>query len=63
VNVHRLTIFLYLSSTDEELHATTAKIGVVRKWWQSPEKTSGSHYDICLSKKDLAIQFGAIEII
>jgi hypothetical protein len=39
-----------------------AKIGVARKWWQSPEKTSGSHYDICLSKKALAIQFGAIEI-
>jgi hypothetical protein len=39
-----------------------AKIGVARKWWQSPEKTSGSHYDICLSKKALAIQYGAIEI-
>jgi hypothetical protein len=39
-----------------------AKIGVARKWWQSPEKTSGSHYDICLSKKALAIQFGAIGI-
>lgn len=38
------------------------KIGVARKWWQSPEKTSGSHYDICLSKKALAIQYGAIEI-
>jgi len=39
-----------------------AKIGVARKWWQSPEKKSGSHYDICLSKKALAIQYGAIEI-
>jgi hypothetical protein len=38
------------------------KIGVARKWWQSPEKTSGSHYDIALSKKALAIQNGAIEI-
>jgi hypothetical protein len=38
------------------------KIGVVRKWWQFPEKTSGSHYDIALSKKALAIQYGAIEI-
>jgi hypothetical protein len=39
-----------------------AKIGVARKWWQSPEKTSGSHYDICLSKKALSIQFAAIEV-
>ena len=38
------------------------KIGVARKWWQSPEKTSESHYDICLSKKALAIQYSAIEI-
>jgi hypothetical protein len=48
--------------TDQELHEMAAKIGVARKWWQSPEKTSGSHYDICLSKKALAIQYGAIEI-
>lgn len=40
-----------------------AKIGVARKWWQSPEKTSGSHYDIFLSKKAKAIQYDAIEII
>lgn len=38
------------------------KIGVDRKWWQSPEKTAGSHYDICLSKKAKAIALGAIEI-
>lgn len=58
----RMKMVHMLASTDEELHAMAAKIGVARKWWQSPEKTSGSHYDICLSKKALAIQFGAIEI-
>ena len=39
-----------------------ARIGVDRKWWQSPEKASGSHYDIALSKRALAVGFGAIEI-
>jgi hypothetical protein len=38
-----------------------AKIGVARKWWQAPPKHD-SHYDIALSKKALAIQYGAIEI-
>lgn len=51
-----------LATTDEELHAMAAHIGVARKWWQSPEKTSGSHYDICLSKRALAVKAGAVEI-
>jgi hypothetical protein len=51
-----------LADTDAELHAMAARIGVARRHWQSPEKTSGSHYDICLSKRALAVRFGAIEI-
>lgn len=58
----RLIMCHMLGDSDNELHAMATKIGVARKWWQSPEKTSGSHYDICLSKKALAIQYGAIEI-
>lgn len=58
----RLIMCHMLGDSDSELHAMATKIGVARKWWQSPEKTSGSHYDICLSKKALAIQYGAIEI-
>ena len=52
----RMKMSHLLADTDEELHQMAAKIGVARKWWQSPEKTSGSHYDIALSKKVLAIQ-------
>lgn len=51
-----------LADTDEELHAMALTIGVARKWWQSPEKTSGSHYDIALSKKAAAIKAGAVQI-
>ncbi len=58
----RMRMVHMLADSDQELHEMADKIGVQRKWWQSPEKTSGSHYDIALSKKALAIQFGAIEI-
>lgn len=51
-----------IADTDEELHAIADKIGVQRRWWQSPDKTSGSHYDIAQSKRALAIQYGAIPI-
>ncbi|BCF96579.1 hypothetical protein PPGU19_011480 [Paraburkholderia sp. PGU19] len=58
----RMKMCHMLADTDDELHAMAATIGVAKRWWQSPEKTSGSHYDIALSKKALAIAAGAIEI-
>lgn len=61
-NYGRLILCHMLADSDKELHEMADKIGVARKWWQSPEKTAGSHYDICLSKKAKAIEFGAIEI-
>ena len=51
----------HMADTDEELHAMAAKIGVARRWHQKPG-TPQSHYDICLSKRRLAVQFGAQEI-
>lgn len=51
-----------LADTDEELHSMAYRIGIDRKHWQSPEKTSGSHYDICKSKRAIAIRHGAVEI-
>lgn len=44
----------------EELHQMADKIGVQRKWFQN--KNSFPHYDVCLSKKALAIKSGAVEI-
>lgn len=58
----RMVMCHMLADSDEELHAMAARIGVARKWWQSPEKTSGSHYDIALCKRSMAVGFGAIEI-
>jgi hypothetical protein len=58
----RMVMCHMLADTDEELHAMADRIGVARRWWQSPEKTSGSHYDIALSKRSAAIAAGAVAI-
>lgn len=55
----RMKMCHMLADSDEELHAMAARIGVAQKWWQSPLKTSGSHYDIALTKKALALAAGA----
>ena len=58
----RMVMCHMLADTDDELHAMALRIGVARRWWQSPEKTSGSHYDIALSKRAIAVAAGAVEI-
>lgn len=58
----RLKMCHMLASSDQELHEMADRIGVARKWWQAPAKGSGSHYDIALSKKVLALAAGAIPI-
>lgn len=51
----------HMADSDDELHAMAAKIGISRRWHQKPG-TPQSHYDICLTKRAAAIQFGAREI-
>ena len=58
----RMVMCHMIADSDQELHAMAAKIGVARKWWQSPQNSSGSHYDIALSKRTLAIASGAFPI-
>lgn len=50
-----------MADTTEELLDMADKIGVKRKWIQYPG-TSKEHFDICLSKRELAIRHGAKEI-
>lgn len=45
-----------MADTLEELNEMADKIGIKRKWFQ------GDHYDICKSKRELAVKNGAIEI-
>lgn len=50
-----------MADTTEELLAMADRIGVHRKWIQYPGSPS-EHFDIALSKRALAVQFGAREI-
>ena len=47
------------ADSDEELHLFVARLGVARRWHQLPPKASWSHYDICKSKRALAVKLGA----
>ena len=44
----------------DELHAMADRIGVARRWFQN--KGTHPHYDICKSKRALAVASGAIEV-
>lgn len=57
----RMKMCHLIADTTDELLAMCKKIGVQAKWIQH-KGTSNEHFDICLSKKAIAIQFGAIEI-
>jgi hypothetical protein len=52
----RMKMSHMIADSEEELHAMADKIGVARKWYQ------GDHYDIALSKRALAVEYGAKEI-
>lgn len=48
----------------DELNAMADKIGIKRKWLQLPKNGRDyfTHYDVCQSKRELAIENGAIPI-
>jgi len=50
-----------LADSTDELVAMADKIGVKRKWIQSPG-TWKEHFDICLTKRVLAVKAGAMEV-
>lgn len=52
----RLIMCHMVAETDRELRDMAAKIGVNQRWHQ------GDHFDICQSKRALAIKHGAVEI-
>ena len=56
----RMLMCHMVADTIEELHAMADTIGVKRKWFQGD--ASFPHYDICQSKRALAIKNGATEI-
>lgn len=58
----RMTMCHMLADTTDELNAMADRIGVARKWIQTSPPHVMEHYDICLSKRALAVQHGAVEI-
>jgi hypothetical protein len=60
-NFGRMSMSHMIADSTEELFEMVDGIGVARKWIQF-QGTPREHFDICLSKKKLAIKNGAIEI-
>lgn len=61
----RLVLCHMIADTEGELHAMAERIGVARRWFQDPRtmpNVSYPHYYIALSKRRLAVSFGAVEI-
>ncbi len=57
----RMVMCHMIADTPEELHAMADRIGVARRWFQTPPKASFWHYDIAQTKRELAIKVGAID--
>jgi hypothetical protein len=49
-----------MADTLEELHKMADTIGLRRPWFQ--DKPSGCHYDLTTSRREQAVEAGAIEI-
>jgi hypothetical protein len=57
----RMVMCHMMADSREELDAMADAIGVARRWVQHEGKPS-EHYDICKSKRQKALQLGAIAI-
>lgn len=52
----RMKMSHMIASTEDELHAMAARIGIARRWYQ------GDHYDVSMTKRAAAIAFGAVPV-
>jgi len=55
----RMIMCHMVADSPAELHAMARKIGVRRRWYQASVSTP--HYDVCKSKRALAVEAGALE--
>jgi Protein of unknown function (DUF4031) len=51
-----------VADTLTELHEMALQVGLRREWFQDWPEASFPHYDITLSKRKLALEFGAVEV-
>lgn len=59
---HKTWSHMVSDTSEDELHAFAARLGLRRAWFQSRPKASAAHYDLLPGKRDLAIQFGAVAV-
>lgn len=45
-----------IATTEDELHAMADRIGLTRRWYQ------GDHYDVSISRRAVAIHYGATTV-
>lgn len=57
----RMIMCHMIADAEEELLEMADRIGVDRRWHQHPG-TWRSHFDVCLSKRALAVRSGAVEV-
>ena len=63
ISYGRMKMSHMIADTPEELHRMADQIGIKRRWYQGPGKASCPHYDVSKSRRQLAIQLGAVECI
>ena len=56
----RMIMCHMIADEESELHEMAQRIGIRRKWFQ--DRGRYPHYDICKSKRALAVQYGAVEV-
>ena len=56
----RMLMHHMVADSLEELHAMADRIGVARRWFQQDASTP--HYDVCRSKRALALRYGAVAL-
>lgn len=56
----RMVMCHMFADTESELHAMADRIGVRRRWFQRHRLLP--HYDVCKSKRSLAVAAGAVEV-
>ena len=61
-NLGRMKMCHMVADSLDELHAMAERIGMKREWFQVSPPASTPHYDVSISRRRLAVEFGAVEV-